>query len=117
GVAAAQGYTMAGAGKTLGFFFGSGVGLANSLSNIYCAWEGRVALIVTYTDGGIEGQGKDGFEDWDNHLGPTEPFTMWTGHLLTNEMSDIVRRAINFAYGPPSGPGTQIGRASCRDRV
>src|SRR6185369_14095778 len=34
GVAAAQGYTMASAGRNLGFFFGSGVGLANSLSNI-----------------------------------------------------------------------------------
>jgi thiamine pyrophosphate-dependent acetolactate synthase large subunit-like protein len=108
GVAAAQGYTMAGAGTTLGFFFGSGVGVGNSLSNLYCAWKDRVPLIVTYTDGAIEGQGKDGFEDWDNHLGPTEPFTMWTGHLLTNEMSEIIRRAISFAYGPPSGPVTLV---------
>jgi benzoylformate decarboxylase len=103
-VAAAQGYTMAGAGKTLGFFFGSGAGVPNSLSNMYCAWKDRVPLLATYTDGSLDGQGKDGFESWDNHLGPTEPFTMWTGHLLTNEMSDVVRRAINFAYGPPSGP-------------
>lgn len=117
-VAAAQGYTMAGAGKNLGFFFGSGAGVPNSLSNMYCAWKDRVPLLVTYSNGDIEGQGKDGFERWDNHLGPTEPFTMWTGHLLTNEMPDIVRRAIKFAYGPPSGPVTLVwGDAQERQRV
>ncbi len=101
-VAAAAGYTMA--SKSLGFFFGSHVGLFNALSNTYNAWKDRVPLLVTFSGGGIAEQGKDSFESWDNPLGPADPFTMWTGTLLTDEITDILRRAIKFAFGPPSGP-------------
>src|SRR5437016_8775915 len=59
-VAAAAGYTMA--SKTLGFFFGSHVGIFNSLSNTYNAWKDRVPLLVTFSGGGIGEQGKDSFE-------------------------------------------------------
>ena len=117
-VAAAQGYTMAGAGKNLGFFFGSDAGIPNSLSNMYCAWKDRVPLLITYAGGSLRGQGADGFEAWDDQLGPTKPFTMWTGYLLTQQMSDVVRRAINFAYGPPSGPVTLLwGEAQASQQV
>ena len=115
-VAAAAGYAMA--SRTLGFFFGSGAGVGNSMSNLYCAWKDRVPLLVTYGGGQLRAQGKDGFERWDNHLGPTEPFTNWTGHLLTDEMAEIVRRAMRFAYGPPSGPVTLVwGEARQSERV
>src|SRR5215510_3097039 len=108
-VAAAAGYTMA--SKNLGFFFGSHVGLFNALSNTYNAWKDRVPLLVTFSGGGIAEQGKDGFESWDNPLGPSEPFTMWTGTLLTEDVTDILRRAIKFAFGPPSGPVTLLFNA------
>src|SRR5437762_3231020 len=101
-VAAAAGYTMA--SKNLGFFFGSHVGVFNALSNTYNAWKDRVPLLVTFSGGGIAEQGKDSFESWDNALGPTEPFTMWTGTLLTEEITDILRRVIKCAFGPLSGP-------------
>lgn len=104
GVAAAQGYTMA--SRKLGFFFGSDAGVGNAMSNLYCAWKDRVPLLVSFSGGGLEGQGKDGFEYWDDMLGPTRPFSLWTASLLTGEMSGIVRRAIKFAFGPPSGPVT-----------
>src|ERR1051326_1536661 len=97
-VAAAAGYTMA--SKNLGFFFGSHVGLFNSLSNTYNAWKDRVPLLVTFSGGDISEQGKDSFESWDNPLGPTEPVTNWTGTLLTDDVTDILRRAIKFAFGP-----------------
>ncbi len=103
-VAAAAGYTMA--SKSLGFFFGSHVGTCNALSNIYCAWKDRVPLLVTFSGGGLGEQGKDGFEYWDNPLGPTQPFTMWNGTLLPEDMTGVLRRAIKFAFGPPSGPVT-----------
>jgi thiamine pyrophosphate-dependent acetolactate synthase large subunit-like protein len=103
-VAAAQGYTMA--SRKLGFFFGSDAGVGNSMSNLYCAWKDRVPLLVSFSGGGLSGQGKDGFEYWDDFLAPTRSFTLWTATLLTNDMSDIVRRAIKFAFGPPSGPVT-----------
>jgi benzoylformate decarboxylase len=73
---------------------------------------------VTYSGGDLAEQGKDGFESWDDRLRPTEPFTMWTASLLTDEMSEIVRRAIRFAYGPPSGPVTLAwGEARQDERV
>ncbi|MBI4463350.1 MAG: thiamine pyrophosphate-binding protein [Acidobacteria bacterium] len=105
-VAAAQGYTMA--SKSLGFFVGSGVGVGNAMSNLYNAWKDRVPLIVSFTHGGLENQGgMDWAEDWDGHLQPTEPFTTWSWSCLVAEtMPDIVRRAIGFAFGPPSGPVT-----------
>src|SRR5437867_2964030 len=62
-VAAAAGYTMA--SKTLGFFFGSDVGVGNAMSNMYCAWKDRVPLIVTFSGGSMREQGKDGVESWD----------------------------------------------------
>jgi thiamine pyrophosphate-dependent acetolactate synthase large subunit-like protein len=108
-VAAAAGYTMA--SKNLGFFFGSHVGLFNALSNTYNAWKDRVPMLVTFSGGGIAEQGKDSFESWDNTLGPTEPFTTWTGTLLTEDVTDILRRAIKFAFGPPSGPVTLLFNA------
>ena len=115
-VAAAAGYAMA--SKTLGFFFGSGAGVGNSMSNLYCAWKDRVPLLITYGGGQLRAQGKDGFERWDDQLRPTEPFTMWTARLLTNEMAEIVRRAMRFAYGPPSGPVTMVwGEARQNERV
>jgi thiamine pyrophosphate-dependent acetolactate synthase large subunit-like protein len=109
-IAAAAGYTMA--SKNLGFFFGSHVGLFNALSNTYNAWKDRVPLLVTFSGGGIAEQGKDSFESWDNPLGPTEPFTMWTGTLLTEDITDVLRRAIKFAFGPPGGPVTLMFNAS-----
>ena len=115
-VAAAAGYAMA--SRTLGFFFGSNAGVPNSMSNLYCAWKDRVPLLVTYGGGRLSSQGKDGFESWDDQLRPTEPFTMWTANLLTDEMAEIVRRAMRFAYGPPSGPVTMVwGNARSGERV
>jgi thiamine pyrophosphate-dependent acetolactate synthase large subunit-like protein len=104
GVATAAGYAMA--SNNLGFFVGSGVGIGNAMSNIYCAWKDRVPLLATFSHGDLESQGKDAAENWDGNLTPTETFTNWTGSFLTNSMTDVLRRAIHFAYGPPSGPVT-----------
>ena len=101
-VAAAAGYAMA--SKKMGFFFGSGVGVFNSLSNTYCAWKDRVPVLVTFGGGGIADQGMDSFESWDNHLGPMEIVTNWTGSLLSQDITEHLRRAMKFAFGPPSGP-------------
>jgi benzoylformate decarboxylase len=103
-VAAAQGYTMA--TRKVGFFFGAEVGLPNAMCNLYCAWKDRVPLLASFGGGNLDGQGKDGFEYWDDMLGTSRPFTMWTATLLADDMPDIIRRALKFAFGPPSGPVT-----------
>jgi thiamine pyrophosphate-dependent acetolactate synthase large subunit-like protein len=102
-VAAAAGYTMA--SKNLGFFFGSHVGIFNALSNTYNAWKDRVPMLLAFSGGQGE-DGKDAFESWDNTLGPTEPVTRWTGDLGSDDVTETLRRAIKFAFGPPSGPVT-----------
>ena len=94
-VAAAAGYTMA--SRNLGFFFGSHVGIPNALSNTYNAWKDRVPLLLTYS-GGQREEGKDGFEWWDNTLGPTEAFTTWRGDLEPEDVTDTLRLAIKFAF-------------------
>src|SRR5258705_6866919 len=60
-VAAAAGYTMA--SRNLVIFFGSHVGIFNSLSNTYNAWKDRVPMVVTFSGGGTAGQGPGGFGD------------------------------------------------------
>src|SRR5262245_14383676 len=54
GVATAAGYAMA--SNNLGFFVGSGVGIGNAMSNIYCAWKDRVPLLATFSSGDRDGQ-------------------------------------------------------------
>ena len=105
-VAVAQGYAMA--GRTLGVFLGSGVGVGNALSNIYNAWKDRVPLLVGFTRQRLRNQGgTDSFEEWDNHLQPTEPFTVWNWSIILAEtMPEMVRRGMKLAFGPPSGPVT-----------
>ena len=103
-VAAAAGYTLA--SRKLGFFFGSHVGTGNAMSNLYCAWKDRVPLLITFSGGGLAEQGKDSFESWDDPLAVTKAFTNWSGTLLPEDMTGVLRRAMKFAYGPPSGPVT-----------
>lgn len=102
-VAAAAGYAMG--SKKMGFFFGSHVGIFNASSNTYNAWKDRVPVLVTFAGGGGEGgQGKDSFESWDDTLYPLKAFTQWNGSIPTAEITDGLRRAMKFAFGPPSGP-------------
>ena len=77
-VSTAQGYALA--SGQLAFFMGSKVGVGNSISNLYNAWKDRTPLIVTFGRANLRGQaGQDGFEEWDDHLKPTEPFTAGAG--------------------------------------
>ena len=105
-VSVAQGYAMA--SGELGFFMGSKVGVGNSLSNLYNAWKDRTPLIVSYGRSTLRGQGgQDGFEEWDDHLKPTEPFTAWAWSCVNAEtMPQTLRRAMKFAYTPPGAPVT-----------
>jgi hypothetical protein len=113
-VAAAAGYTMA--SRNLGFFFGSHVGIPNALSNTYNAWKDRVPLLLTFSGGQGE-QGKDSFESWDNTLGPTEPFTTWRGDLDSEDVTDTLRLAMKFAFGPPSFSLAPAARKSRRPSI
>ena len=105
-VSTAEGYALA--SNTLGFFVGSKVGVGNSISNLYNAWKDRTPLIVSYGRSTLKGQGgQDGFEEWDDHLKPTEPFTAWNWSCVDAEtMPKTLRRAMKFAFTPPGAPVT-----------
>ena len=116
GVAAAAGFAMA--SKGLGFFFGGHIGTGNALSNIYNAWKDRVPMLICL-GGAAEGpsQGTDGQEEWDNPLGPTQAFTTWNATLVPEAMTALLRRAMKFAFGPPSGPVTLGGGTGGQEQV
>ena len=105
-VSVAQGYALA--SGELGFFMGSKVGVGNSISNLYNAWKDRTPLIVSYGRSTLRGQaGQDGFEEWDDHLKPTQEFTAWTWSCVdAQSMPQTLRRAMKFAFTPPGAPVT-----------
>ncbi len=116
GVAAAAGFAMA--NKGLGFFFGGHIGTGNSMSNIYNAWKDRVPLLLCI--GGALGgpsQGADGQEQWDNPNGPFQAFTTWTATLVPEAVTVLLRRAMKFAFGPPSGPVVLGGGTGGQEQV
>jgi len=116
GVGAAAGYAMA--SKGLGFFFGGHIGTGNAMSNLYNAWKDRVPLLLSGIGGATEGanQGADGQEQWDNPL-VTAPFTTWTATLVPGDVTGLLRRAMKFAFGPPSGPVTLGGGTGGTEQV
>ncbi len=116
GVAAAAGFAMASRG--LGFFFGGHIGTGNAMSNIYNAWKDRVPLLLCI--GGALGgpsQGADGQEQWDNPNQPFQAFTTWTATLVPEAVTVLLRRAMKFAFGPPSGPVVLGGGTGGQEQV
>ncbi|MFB3068479.1 MAG: thiamine pyrophosphate-binding protein [Acidobacteriota bacterium] len=105
-VSTAQGYALA--SGELGYFMGSKVGVGNSISNLYNAWKDRTPLIISFGRASLRGQaGQDGFEEWDDHLKPTEPFTAWSWSCVdAGTMPATLRRAMKFAFTPPGAPVT-----------
>ena len=99
----AQGYELA-SGRFAALFLGS-IGIPNSLSNLYNAWKDRSSLIVFSDGGDTETAGRDGFQQVDNWLQPTEQFTKWRWEIRHPErISEMVRRGIKLAGTPPGGP-------------
>jgi benzoylformate decarboxylase len=103
-VAAAEGYGLA--GGAVPFFLGNKVGLGHTMSNLYNAWKDRTPIIVSFAGSGLNGRaGKDGFQEWDDHLLPTEPFTAWRWSCTdARTMPEVLRRAVRFGHTPPGAP-------------
>ena len=89
------------------------------MSNLYCAWKDRVPLLTIGIGGAGEGanQGADKAGAIGTTRWVTEPFTTWTANLVPNGATDMIRRAIKFAFGPPSGPVTLGGGTGGDDQV
>lgn len=101
--AMAQGYELA-SGKTAALFIPS-IGTPNALSNLYNAWKDRSAIAV-FSDGSSNlTEGRDGFQQVDDWLEPTEQFTKWRWQLKNpDRIGEMVRRVIKLAGTVPGGP-------------
>jgi thiamine pyrophosphate-dependent acetolactate synthase large subunit-like protein len=101
-----HGYALA--GGAMPFFTGNKVGVGHTMSNLYNAWKDRTPMLVTFGASGLRGRaGKDGFQEWDEHLQPTELFTSWHWSCIdARTMPEVLRRAFKFAHTPPGAPVT-----------
>ncbi len=99
----AQGYELA-SGKTAALMLPS-IGIPNAMSNLYNAWKDRSAIAV-FSDGSeTETSGRDGFQQVDDWLQPTEQFTKWRWQVdYPERIGEMVRRAFKLAGTPPGGP-------------
>jgi acetolactate synthase I/II/III large subunit len=104
GVSATEGYALA--SRQLGFFIGSSVGVGNTISNLYNAWKDRTPMIVSFTRSPLKLHGgQDAFEEWDHHLQPAAPFSVWNWSCVDAQtMPETLRRGMRFAVTPPGGP-------------
>jgi len=99
----AQGYELA-SGRTAALML-PGIGIPNALSNLYNAWKDRSSIAV-FSDGQAPAAAaRDGFQQLEDWLQPTEAFTKWRWQLEEPErIAELVRRVIKLAGTPPGGP-------------
>ena len=101
--AIAHGYELA-SGKTAALFMPS-IGMPNTLCNLYNAWKDRSSLLV-FSDGQASTQtGRDGFQQVEDWLQPTEQFTKWRWKIThADRIAEMTRRGFKLAGTPPGGP-------------
>lgn len=102
-VSMAHGYELA-SGRP-GFLMLPSIGMPNAMSNLYNAWKDRSALAV-FSDGSDTAlAGRDGFQQVDDWLAMTAPFTKWQWAVDHPErIAEMVRRGIKLAGTPTGGP-------------
>jgi benzoylformate decarboxylase len=101
--AMAEGYQLA-SGSTAILSLPS-IGMPNAMSNLYNAWKDRSSIAV-FSDGqSSRVGGRDGFQQLDDWLQPTETITKWRWQVEHPErIGEFARRAIKIAGTPPGGP-------------
>jgi acetolactate synthase-1/2/3 large subunit len=99
----AHGYELA-SGRTSALFLPS-IGMPNTLCNLYNAWKDRSALVV-FSDGQSSDMvGRDGFQQVESWLQPTEQFTKWRWEVRhPDRIAEMARRAFKVAGTAPGGP-------------
>jgi benzoylformate decarboxylase len=99
----AHGYELA-SGRVSALFVPS-IGTPNAIGNMYNAWKDRSAIAVFADGRDSTFAGRDGFQQLDNWLQPTEQITKWRWQVNRAErIGELARRAIKLASTPPGGP-------------
>ncbi len=103
GVAMAHGYELA-SGRTAVLFMPS-IGMPNTLCNLYNAWKDRSSLLV-FSDGQNSAQtGRDGFQQVEDWLQPTQQFTKWRWNVKhADRIAEMTRRGFKLAATQPGAP-------------
>lgn len=101
--AIAHGYELA-SGRTAALFMPS-IGMPNTLCNLYNAWKDRSSLLV-FSDGQNSSQtGRDGFQQLEDWMQPTEQFTKWRWKVThADRIAEMTRRGFKLAATQPGGP-------------
>ncbi len=101
--AMAHGYELA-SGRTAVLFMPS-IGMPNTLCNLYNAWKDRSSLLV-FSDGqNSEQTGRDGFQQLEDWLQPTQQFTKWRWQIKhADRIAEMARRGFKLAATQPGGP-------------
>ncbi|NND54540.1 MAG: thiamine pyrophosphate-binding protein [Gammaproteobacteria bacterium] len=101
--AMAHGYELA-SGRTAALFMPS-IGMPNTLCNLYNAWKDRSSLLV-FSDGQNSQQtGRDGFQQVEDWLQPTQQFTKWRWQIKhPDRIAEMTRRGFKLAGTQPGGP-------------
>jgi thiamine pyrophosphate-dependent acetolactate synthase large subunit-like protein len=102
-IAMAHGYELA-SGTTAALFM-PGIGMPNTLCNLYNAWKDRSSLLI-FSDGQESGvTGRDGFQQVPSWLKLTDSFTKWQWEVRhPDRISEMTRRALKVAGTQPGGP-------------
>jgi benzoylformate decarboxylase len=99
----AHGYELA-SGKVSALFVPS-IGTPNAIGNLYNAFKDRSAIAVFADGRDSTYAGRDGFQQLDNWMQPTEQITKWRWQVNRAErIGELSRRAIKLASTPPGGP-------------
>ncbi len=101
--AMAHGYELA-SGNTAALFM-PGIGMPNTLCNLYNAWKDRSSLVVLSDGQATDVMGRDGFQQVENWLELTNQFTKWQWDVRHPErIGEMTRRALKVAGTQPGGP-------------
>ncbi|MDP7418628.1 MAG: thiamine pyrophosphate-binding protein, partial [Gammaproteobacteria bacterium] len=121
-VSMAHGYELA--ARRPGFLMLPGIGMPNSMSNMYNAWKDRSSLVVLSDGSNTKLAGRDGFQQADDWLAMTAPFTKWQWAVdHPGRIPEMVRRGIKLAATPTGGPvyvrmpGNIIGAADIQATI
>lgn len=82
-----------------------GVAVPSTLNNLYNAWKDRSSILMLADSQGTAFDGRNGFQQMDDWLQPTVPFTKWRWQVGNErQIGEMVRRGLKLAATPPGGP-------------
>jgi acetolactate synthase I/II/III large subunit len=82
-----------------------GVAVPSTLNNLYNAWKDRSGILVLADSTSSRYEGRNGFQQLDDWLASTAPFTKWRWEIGNDrQIAEMLRRGLKLAATPPQAP-------------